>query len=150
MNSKSADNEDPNSSNMANQKRRIAIPITRANFSTVALMAGISTSELHDELMKAQAEHKRTKDREWAISLLEKDEKWFDETLAAIELIRKTLPEGMDREEKTICLYGWIADTVKPGILTQPLMENTEFRRADTVNLILENPALYMKIRNWD
>ncbi len=150
MNGTLSDDQHLDARNSVREQRTIALPITRHNFAAVACIAGMSVAELNSEIQKAEADFRKQKNREWAINLFRKDEKWFDDALATIEAIRATLPKDMDPKEKIIRLYGWIADTVEPSLLTQPMMADSEFRRADSVYLILTNPALYLKIRNWD
>mgnify|MGYP006899595610 CR=1 FL=1 len=131
-------------------KNPIAIPVNNRNIHTVAAQANISANDLYDKMAESKITYKKQCEKEWAISYLSKDEKWFDEAEKKIEQIRKSLPEGMDEKEKIIKLYGWIADTVEQGLLRMPLTDNTEYSRADSVSLIMTNPDLFNKICRWD
>ena len=128
----------------------IVAPVIRRNIHTVAALENISTSDLYDKMAESEIAYKKQCDKEWAVSYLSKDEKWFDKAEQKIEQIRMSLPKRMDDKEKTIKLYGWIADTVDHGLLRMPLTDNTEYSRADSVSLIMTNPDLFIKICRWD
>ena len=131
-------------------KNSIAIPVNSLNIYTVAAQVNLSASELYDKMDESKNAYKKRCDKEWAVRYLSKDENWFDEAEQKIEQIRKSLPEKMDDKERTIKLYGWIADTVEQGQLQKPLTDNTEYSRADSVCLIMTNPDLFNKICRWD
>lgn len=67
-----------------------------------------------------------------------------------IKIIDQSLPKDINYKERTIKVYGWIADTIKHKSLSIPMESNIEYARADCIQLILTNPNLYLKITNWD
>jgi len=90
------------------------------------------------------------RDKSWAIDFLGKDEQWYEEAIKKVEFIKNTLPAGLNHKERTIKLYGWIADTITHRALLIPMETDQEYARANSVEMVLTNPDLYQKIINWD
>ena len=67
-----------------------------------------------------------------------------------IKEIAARLPDDLDYKERTIKMYGWIADTITHKELSIPMETDREYARADSVEMILTDPKLYLKIINWD
>jgi len=126
------------------------IPLIGNNIYLVSAMTGLSVEEIQKMMREAEIESKKKHDREWAIEFLGKDEAWYDEAMEKIAAIEKTLPKDIDHREKTIRLYGWIADSVPEIPLDIPLEMDSTYARADSIKLIMTNPGLYLKIINWD
>jgi len=127
-----------------------AVPLNRANIHLVAAKVNTSVEELLEKRDEAEHLRKEEHDKQWAIDFLGKDEQWYDEAMLKIKEIAATLPDDLHHKERTIKLYGWIAETIKHKALSIPMETDTEYARADSVEMILTNPKLYLKIINWD
>ncbi len=127
-----------------------AIPLNRANIHLVAAMVDTSVQELLEKKDEAERLRQEESDKQWAIDFLGKDEQWYDEAMQKIKEIKATLPDGIGYKERTIKMYGWIADTITHKDLSIPLETDHEYARADSVEMILTNPKLYSKVIRWD
>ena len=127
-----------------------AIPLNGQTLYTAAAMADISVDELLEMDRESRAQYKKDKDKEWALDQLGKDEAWYDAAMQKIEEIKSTLPEGLNYKEKTKRIYGWIAEEVSDIPFSIPMEMDDEYARAHSVELILTNPDVYLKIINWD
>lgn len=116
---------------------------------STARLTGIPLEELIRKREESLHERKAEQDKQWAIGYLGKDEQWYEEAMKKIGYIESNLVESMNHKEKTIKLYGWIADTIKKD-LSIPLESDYEYARASSIELILTNPDLYNKIIHWD
>jgi len=127
-----------------------AIPLNGQTLYTAAAMADISVDELLEMDRESRAQYKKDKDKEWALDKLGKDEAWYDAAMQKIAEIKSTLPEGLNYKEKTKRIYGWIAEEVSDIPFSIPMEMDDEYARAHSVELILTNPDVYLKIINWD
>lgn len=127
-----------------------AIPLTGNNIYLASAVSGLSVNELVKMRSEAQYRAERKAKREWALDFLGKDEAWYDKAMEKIAAIEKTLPDDIGYREKTIRLYGWIADSVPEISLDIPLETDTAYARASSIELILTDLDLYKKIINWD
>ena len=110
----------------------------------------ISVEELENKRIEAKQKFEDEQNRKWAIAKLGKDEAWYADTIQKIEDIKVTLSKEINYKERTIKLYGWIADSFPNLNLSIPMQSDTEYARADCICLILTDPSMYHKITNWD
>ncbi len=128
----------------------IAIPLYGQNIYLAAAIADVPVEELLEKQQESEAQYKKVKDKEWALDLLGKDEKWYNDAMKKVEEIRSTLPDELNYKEKTKKLYGWIAKEVSNVDLSIPMEMDQEYSEAECIELILTNPDMYLKIINWD
>ncbi len=126
------------------------IPLNGQTLYMAAAMADVSVEELLEMNRKSKAQYKKDKDKEWALDKLGKDEAWYEAAMKRIAEVKSTLPDDLNYKEKTKKLYGWIADEVSHIPFSIPMEMDDEYARAHSVELILTNPNMYLKIINWD
>lgn len=127
-----------------------AIPITRHNIHLLAEMNGVSAEDLDKKVFESQQKLKKKQDIEWACDFFNETIDWYQQTMTKIREIEESLPKEIDRKEKKIKMFGWIKHKDKLKSIGIPLQENTLYSYASAVELILTNPDLYLKMRNWD
>ena len=124
--------------------------LTRQNIHMIASEMDISVEDLENKRIKAKLDYQNEQDKKWTIDKLNKNEEWLEETLEVVQKIKYTLAEDIDYKERTIKMYGWIADQFPKLNLSIPMQTNNEYTRADCMKLILTDPSMYSKIQNWD
>lgn len=127
-----------------------SIPITRKNIHMIAAQVDIPAKKLQEMVVKSKIEFEREQDIKWAIQKLGKTQEWYDEAIKKIANIRDTLPKDISGKEEVVKLYGWIADTLPNMDFSIPLQNDKEYVRASSVEMIMTNPSLYLKVINWD
>jgi len=131
---------------------RRAIRITGRNMHLLADEVGVSTKDLHNEMLDAKLVFRREQDKRWAYEFFGKDEKWYDETMQKIRHIRESIPKNMNPLEATIKQYGWIKKNGKKE-LSMPMMYDKkypEYAHAVAVEYILTNLSSYHSAMNWN
>ena len=124
-------------------------PLNGSNIYAASALTGISVAELAKKKNEAMARSIDEKNRQYSLNFLDKDEQWYEEAMLKIEAIKSKLPKEMHHKEKTIRLYGWIADTIDRN-LTIPMESDNKYARALSVELLLTNLELYEKILRWE
>ncbi|HIP11538.1 MAG TPA: hypothetical protein EYG73_02350 [Arcobacter sp.] len=131
---------------------RTGLRITGRNIHLLADEVGVSTKDLHSEMLDAKFAFRREQDKRWAYEFFGKDEKWYSETMQKIRNIRESLPSYMNPIEATIKQYGWIEKNGKKE-LSMPMMYNEkypEYAHAVAVEYILTNLSSYHSAMNWN
>ena len=132
-------------------RRVVPIPLTdRRNISIVSAVTGIEMDKLQEKIDDANMRYKKKCDIEFAYSFFGKDEKWYNETIQRVKEIAKSIDKDLNYKNRTIKLYGWIADEFPDKNLTIPMEFDKKYAAAHCVELILTNPDLYHKVINWD
>ena len=126
------------------------IPLTGANIYMASAITEMSVDELLKRQREAEHTYKVKHDREWAIEFFDKDDTWYDEVTKKVKDISADLPKDMDHRERTIKLYGWIADMFPNKYFSIPMEMNTKYAAAYCVKLILTNPSGYLQAISWD
>jgi hypothetical protein len=127
----------------------VYIPLSNNNIYIAAALAEVEVEEVVEQLNTAYSRHYDATIRHQAAEIMGYDEQWYDETMAKIDEISKTLSEDMDRKECEVALYGWVRP--KNGqMLTIIMSKNDIYTHAYAVKIILHQPYLYDKINSWD
>ena len=135
---------------MKKQKMQSAIPLTQENIHTVAAQNNISASDLYDKMVESKLDYIQEQRKIGAYSFFRKDEAWYDETIKEVERIALTLPDSLSTKNRTVKMYGWIANQFKDLNLSYPFESDREYMRANAVSIIFENVDSYRKMSNWD
>ena len=127
------------------------IPLNnRANIALASAITGASVDEINDQIIEASKKRIEEDNKQWAMSFFNKDEQWYDTTLEKVKQIESTLDKNINHKEKTIKLYGWIAQEIPNKHFSIPMETNHEYATAYCIELILTDPSMYHKIINWD
>jgi hypothetical protein len=124
--------------------------LTRQNMHIIANEMDISVEELEKKRIQAKQDFQKQQDKIWTMEKLGTDIVWLEQTLKKVHEIGCSLPKDTDTKERTIKMYGWIAEQFPKMNLSMPLQDRNEYTRADCMGLILTNPSMYRKIQNWD
>ncbi len=124
--------------------------LTRQNIHIIATEMDMPVEELEAKRVKAELDFQKQQDKIWTIEKLGIDAVWLEQTLKKAHEIGCSLPKGTDNKERTIKMYGWIAEQFPKMELSVPLQKRSEDTRADCMGLILTDPSMYRKIQNWD
>lgn len=131
---------------------RRGIRITSKNIHLIADEVGVSAKDLYNEMVDTKLEFKREQDKRWAYEFFGKDEKWYEETMQKIRIIRESLANDTNHIEATIKKYGWIEKNGKKE-LSMPMMYDEkypEYAHAIAVEYILSNLNSYHSAMNWN
>lgn len=131
---------------------RTGLRITGRNMHLLADEVGVSTKDLHNEMLDAKLAFRREQDKRWAYEFFGKDEKWYNETMQKVRYIRESLPKNMNHLEATIKQYGWIEKNGRKE-LSMPMIYNEkypEYAHAVAVEYILTNLSSYHGAMNWN
>ena len=127
-----------------------AVRLTRDNRHIIFSELNITVEDIEKDMIQAKLDFPKQQNKIWIIQKLKKDSVWLEQTLKKVHKIRCSLSKDMDYKEKTIKMYGWVANQFPKMELSMPLQERSEYTRADCMELILTNPSMYRKIQNWD
>ena len=123
---------------------------SRANIALASEMSGLSADEISKMTISAAKKKQKSDEKQWAIEFFDKDEEWYESTLKKVEEISLTLDSDINRKEKCIKLYGWIAYEIPQKKFSIPMEMNREYATAQSIKLILTDLSCYHKIINWD